>query len=210
MVLRFALLALRLLINHMKNKTELPKSPFPYWLSFVLLHPWRKIVVQRERFVRKAGVTVGDTVFELGCGPGFFTEFIAKIITEKGIVYAQDVQPKILDQLKKRMEKFPLTENIRPLLASSAQIPLPDASIDVIFAANVLEEIERENILEDTAKEMERLLKKGAHITVIEHRIGVSKARFEKIVQALEDRGLKPVRRRLTLFMHFIWLEKPA
>lgn len=192
------------------SKQELPKSPFPYWISFVLLHPWRKIVVQRERFIRRSGIGLGDTVFELGCGPGFFTEYIAKAITEKGVVYAQDVQPQILAQLKKRMEHFDVNENIKPLLASSAKIPLPNESIDVVFAANVFEEIEKENLLEDTAKEIERLLKKSGHITVIEHRMGVSKERFKKIISSLESKGLKPVRRKLTLFMHFAWLEKPA
>ncbi len=192
-----------------EKKQNLPKSPFPYWISFTLLHPWRKIAVPRERFIRKAGIGVGKTVLELGAGPGFFTEYIAKVITQKGTVYAHDVQEKILAQLERRMKKFKVTENIKPLLSSSADIPLPDKSIDVVFAANVFEEIEKEDLLEDSAEEIKRLLKTGGHITVIEHRHGVSKKRFEKIVKVLEEAGLKPVRRRITLFMHFIWLEKP-
>ncbi|TET55225.1 MAG: hypothetical protein E3J54_00515, partial [Actinobacteria bacterium] len=59
-----------------EKKQNLPKSPFPYWISFTLLHPWRKIAIPRERFIRKAGVGVGKTVLELGAGPGFFTEYI--------------------------------------------------------------------------------------------------------------------------------------
>ncbi len=191
-----------------ENNEKLPKSPFPAWLSFILLSPLRKIMVQRDRFLRKAGVSVGKTVFELGCGPGFFTEYIAKILTPSGIVYAQDVQAELIKQLENRMQTFEMNENIKPLLCSSDKIPLPDASIDVVYAANVFEEIEKEGLLENTAKELDRLLKNGGHITVIEHRHGVNKARFELIIEALQKNGFKPIRRKLTPFMHFAWLEQ--
>lgn len=196
------------MINPMKQAKVLPKSPFPHWLAFFLLTPLRKFMVPRDSYIRKTGVGVGNRVLELGCGPGFFTEYIAKIITTSGKVYAQDVQPQLIENLKKRMQKFEVTENIEPLLCSSTDIELPNTSIDVVFAANVFEEIEKEGLLEKTASEVNRLLKHAGHITVIEHRLGVSKNRFEKIINALKKEGLKPIRRRITPFMHFAWLEK--
>ncbi len=159
--------------------------------------------------LRKGGVGVGNTVFELGCGPGFFTESIAQIIGENGLVYAQDVEPKMIELLKKRMADFAVNDNIKPLLASSDNTKLADGVADVVFAANVFEEVEKENILDSTAVEMKRLLKKGAHIAVFEHKIGVSGPRFEKIINALEKAGFKPIRRKDSLLSYYIWLEKP-
>ena len=193
-----------------QNEEKLPKSPFPAWLGLILLSPLRKIMVQRDRFLRKAGIRIGNTILELGCGPGFFTEYIAKIVTLSGTVYAQDVQSEFIETLEKRMKRFEVTENIKPLLCSSTKVPLPDSSVNVVYAANVFEEIEKEGLLEKTAKEIDRLLVSDGLVTVIEHRIGVSKARYQRIIDSLKNEGFAPVRRKITPFMHFTLLRRKS
>ena len=70
----------------------------PYWLSIFLYNPIRKVMINRGAFLREMGVKEGDSVLELGCGPGFFTETLSTIVGPNGKVYAQDVQQEI--QLK--------------------------------------------------------------------------------------------------------------
>ena len=193
-----------------QNEEKLPKSPFPAWLGLILLSPLRKIMVQRDRFLRKAGIRIGNTILELGCGPGFFTEYIAKIVTLSGTVYAQDVQSEFIETLEKRMKRFEVRENIKPLLCSSTKVPLPNSSVNVVYAANVFEEIEKEGLLEKTAKEIDRLLVSDGLVTVIEHRFGVSKARYQRIIDSLKNEGFAPVRRKITPFMHFTLLRRKS
>lgn len=154
-----------------KDKKALPRSPFPSWCSFLLTHPWRKREFDRDKIIEQAGIAPGMTVLELGCGPGFFTEFIARKLGADGRVISQDVVPAMIAKLKKRMRRFPVTANIEPLLASSSHTSLEAESIDLIFAANVFEEIVREGEIVATVDELHRVLKPGHTIYFGEHRV---------------------------------------
>lgn len=153
------------------KEKNLPRSPFPSWCSFLLTHPWRKNEFDRDKIIEQAGIAPGMTVLELGCGPGFFTEFIAQKLGPTGKVISQDVVPAMIAKLKKRMRRFPVTENIEPLLASSSHTGLHAESVDLIFAANVFEEIVREGEIVATVDELHRVLRPGHILYFGEHRV---------------------------------------
>ena len=138
---------------------KLPKSPFPAWLAFVLTGRLRKFLIDPEKVITQSGIRAGQIVLEVGCGPGFFTEFIAKKVGPEGRVIAQDVQEAMLWKLKNRMAEFPQKENIQPLLSNSSSLRLSPESIDSIFAVHVFEEIVKEGGMAETAKELYRVLK---------------------------------------------------
>jgi len=157
--------------EHSEDKKALPRSPFPSWCSFLLTHPWRKREFDRDKIIEQAGIAPGMTVLELGCGPGFFTEFIARRLGADGKVISQDVVPAMIAKLKKRMRRFPVTSNIEPLLASSSHTGLEAECVDLIFAANVFEEIVREGEIVATVDELHRVLKPGRTVYFGEHRV---------------------------------------
>ena len=140
--------------------SKLPKSPFPPGLAFFLDLPLRRLLIDREKFLRGMGVKEGDFVLEAGCGPGFFTETLSLIVGEKGKVYAQDVEEAMLRKVKKKIPSFRYP-NVIPLLCNSSSLELPDSSCDVVFCANVIEEIYKEGELEGTVTEIDRVLKRG-------------------------------------------------
>jgi len=172
-----------------KAEEALPESPFPSWLSYGLVSPVRRLLVDRRRLIEEAGIREGSVVLELGCGPGFFTEEISRAVGESGLVYAQDVQSDMLNRLERRLKGLETKANIRLLLQSSASISLPPASIDVVFAANVFEEIEAEGLLEQTVSELYRLCRNGAVLFFLEHRCGVSASLVKRIYGCLESGG---------------------
>lgn len=174
-----------------KNNPEdkLPKSPFPHWLSFVLVSRLRRFFDNPRKIIEQSGIRESQRVLEVGCGPGFFTEAIAQKVGLNGKVIAQDVQKQMLEKLKKRMAHFPVRENIELLLASSSKIGLPSESIDFIFAANVFEEIEREGETAQTAKELYRLLKPEGLLFFGEHRVPAWL--LENILKGIEKAGFK-------------------
>src|SRR4030095_1711160 len=57
----------------------------------------------------------GEVVADIGVGSGYIARRIAKRIGEKGIVYGVDIQPEMLEVLKKRMAMFRI-ENVRGIL----------------------------------------------------------------------------------------------
>lgn len=167
---------------------DLPKSPFPARMAFLLDIPFRRILTNRTRKVLNAGVKQGDKVLELGCGPGFFTEELSKTVGDSGKVYAQDVQPEMIEKVDHKIAKLCLN-NIHPLLTNSIKLPVESGSIDVVFAVNVFEEIDKEGLTEGTVAEVDRLTRKGGTVFVEDHKFGGTKPVIEKVAKLLEQKG---------------------
>jgi len=51
----------------------------------------------------------GDTVLDIGCGPGLFTRAIARKVGDNGLVIAVDVQDRMLEILKEKAKKKDLS-----------------------------------------------------------------------------------------------------
>jgi ubiquinone/menaquinone biosynthesis C-methylase UbiE len=178
-----------------EKSTDLPKSPFPHWLSIFLVNPLRKRSIDRQKVMEESEVKAGMSVLELGCGPGFFSEYLAKAVGPKGHLICQDIQPQMIAKLKKRSARFPVNENISTLLANSTSLSIDSDSIDLVFAAYVFEEIFRERQVGKTAKELLRVLKPGGRLVVIEHKYGVKLEQVNRILELIEQSGLRLVKR---------------
>ncbi|MCX7404048.1 MAG: methyltransferase domain-containing protein [Planctomycetia bacterium] len=81
----------------------------------------------------------GQTVCDMGCGNGFYTLELAKLVGPKGLVYAVDIQPEMLRLLSRRAVDDHLT-NIRPVLGTAIDPQLPKGVIDVVLCIDVYHE----------------------------------------------------------------------
>jgi ubiquinone/menaquinone biosynthesis C-methylase UbiE len=79
-----------------------------------------------------AGLTQGQDVLEVGCGPAFFTVPAARIVGEEGSVYALDLNPLALERVREKLDREGVT-NVVPVLADAARTGLPGHSFDLIF-----------------------------------------------------------------------------
>lgn len=131
-----------------------------------LLSEERYEMLQPESLLRELGLKEGDTMADIGCGPGFFTIPAAQIVGEHGLVFAADVQGEMLTAVKSRVTEHGLT-NVRVVKTSETDVPMPQESCDFVLLAFVLNEIDqRSRFLHRVA----RLLKPDAHITLLEWR----------------------------------------
>jgi ubiquinone/menaquinone biosynthesis C-methylase UbiE len=134
------------------------KFPMPAAFGAAMNAPHRKYVQPPSMIVDGLELKPGMKVMELESGTGFFTIEVAKAILPEGIVYAVDIQEKMHDKMRKRMEKQDVT-NIIPVLADAeGNIPLHDETIDAAYGVAVLPEIA------DPPKalaEVRRILKSG-------------------------------------------------
>lgn len=85
------------------------------------------------------GVKRGQTVCDLGCGNGFYTLELAKLVGPEGTVYASDIQIEMLRLLVRSATLAGLT-NIRPVLATPVDPRLPRGAIDVVLCVDVYHE----------------------------------------------------------------------
>jgi ubiquinone/menaquinone biosynthesis C-methylase UbiE len=81
----------------------------------------------------------GMTVCDMGCGNGFYSLPLAKLVGPTGRVMAVDIQPEMLVMLRARAEREGV-ENITPVLGSLHNPRLPAASADLILLVDVYHE----------------------------------------------------------------------
>ena len=107
------------------------------------------------KLLNAAGLKPGQKVLEVGCGPGFFTIPAAKIVGEKGKVYALDVNPVAVETVQRKIMENNL-KNVKIMLADASETGLPDESIDVAFLFGVIHALKD---VDAVMREMHRILK---------------------------------------------------
>src|SRR5512147_211086 len=76
----------------------------PWWLAFTFDNPLRRFLHDPENIL--AGlVKPGMTVADIGCGMGYFSIAMARMVGPKGRVLSVDIQQEMLDRLLKRARK---------------------------------------------------------------------------------------------------------
>ena len=88
----------------------------------------------------RIGFRAGQKVLEIGPGPGRLLIPAAKQVMPGGEVVGIDIQPKMIERLKKNVEKAGLT-NLTVILGDACQPHVPEASFDVAFLCTTLGEI---------------------------------------------------------------------
>jgi ubiquinone/menaquinone biosynthesis C-methylase UbiE len=85
--------------------------------------------------LRAIGIRRGQTIAEIGAGPGFWTARLARIVGASGHVYAVEPEPAMLEALRERLEKTPL-KNVTPVLGGAADPRLPAGRCDLALIVN--------------------------------------------------------------------------
>jgi len=145
------------------------------------------------KLLRAAGLKQGQTVLEVGCGPGYFTIPAAKLVGNKGVVYAVDVHPLAVARVKEKIQKEGV-KNVKPMLANAANTGLPDQSIDLAFIFG-LQYIA--GGLEEVLNELRRIVKPGGVLSFEKTR-----GSAEKLIAEVERTGFSfsETQRRIFVF----------
>jgi ubiquinone/menaquinone biosynthesis C-methylase UbiE len=137
---------------------------FDIRLRHELLSEEREASLHPDALLRRLGLSSGDTIADIGCGPGFFAIPAAEIVGESGLVLAADIQGEMLSAVRSRAAEHGLA-NIHVVKSSDKGIPIPDGSCDVVLMAFVLDEVEqRSSFLHRAAT----LLKPRGRLAVLE------------------------------------------
>jgi len=119
------------------------KRVCPWWLGYFLASPLRRWLSGDPRELLAPYIREGMTVLEPGPGMGFFTLALASLVGPSGRVIAVDIQPKMLDGLKRRAAKAGLRSRIDVRLASPDSMGLADlaGAVDFTLAFAVVHEM---------------------------------------------------------------------
>jgi ubiquinone/menaquinone biosynthesis C-methylase UbiE len=127
-----------------------------------------KAYLNAERVLQETGLKSGDKFLDVGCGEGYFSIAAAKIVGNKGKVYALDSYEKSIAVLKQQIHRENIG-NIEAIVADVTQkMPLPKAIIDVCLMANVVHGFLANGDIPGVMTEIARVMKVGSTLAVVE------------------------------------------
>jgi len=101
----------------------MPDHICPWWVAYSFDNPIRSFFHKPEKIFSpylKPGMTIAD----IGCGMGFFSIGLAKILKGNGTVIAIDVQQKMLEIAQKRAKRAGVSETITFLRSRGDTLPV--------------------------------------------------------------------------------------
>jgi ubiquinone/menaquinone biosynthesis C-methylase UbiE len=139
----------------------------------------------------------GSVVADIGAGSGVFTLPLARAVSDKGRVYAVDIEQGLVDHIANKAKEQKVT-NVRPVLGKFTDPNLPAKDVDVAFIYDVLHHVEnRAEYLRNLAP----YLKAKGRIAVIDFYPELGPHRNDPKLQITKEQtkawmaaaGLKPV-----------------
>ena len=112
------------------------------------------------------GLKQGMAVCDMGCGNGFHALKMAELIGDEGVVYGVDIQPEMLELLRKRCEQQGV-DNVVPVLGSVHHPRLPPKSVDLVLMVDVYHEFSHP---EQVLARLRESLKPDGVIALVEFR----------------------------------------
>ena len=117
------------------------------------------------KFLKEIGLKSGQKVLDFGCRLGHYTIPAAKVVGNKGLVYAIDTQKNALKELHKKANAQNLT-NIRIMKTSGQmKLSLESETVDVVLFYDVLHYLDKSS-RKRLYKEALRVLKQDGFLSV--------------------------------------------
>lgn len=144
------------------------------------------------------GVADGATVADLGAGGGWFTIRLARRVGPNGLVYAQDIQPQMIEAINRRVQQEALT-NVRTVLGtpSDARLPTGLDAVLIVDAYREMDEPARPQVIQDLLRSVSRALKPQGRVGIVDFLPGGGgpgpdeddRVKPEEVVTAVEAAG---------------------
>jgi ubiquinone/menaquinone biosynthesis C-methylase UbiE len=108
----------------------------------------------------------GATVADIGAGSGYMTVRLASRVGPTGTVFANDLQPEMLDMLRRRLARERIT-NVTLVQGAADDPKLPLASIDLELMVDVYHELHQPQVM---LRNLRKALKPDGRLVLLEYR----------------------------------------
>ncbi len=158
----------------------------PWWLAYSFDNPFRRLL-HDPRDIVGPFIREGMTVADIGCGLGYFSIAMAKMVGAGGRVIAVDLQQKMLDRMGRRAEKERVASRIHPILVEEDEIGIKEP-LDFVLAFWMVHEVPD---IPRFFSGIAAVLKETGRVLIAEPRMHVSRRLFEETVRYARDAGFE-------------------
>jgi ubiquinone/menaquinone biosynthesis C-methylase UbiE len=157
-------------------------------IAFALDNPIRRLIHDPNKILG-GHIEPGQTVLDIGCGPGTFSIAMAKMVGESGKVIAVDVQEEMLQIVRTKAAQQGLESRMVTHKSDPDRIGLSE-KVDFALAFYMVHEVPG---AETFLKEVASVLKPNGKLLIVEPMIHVSATAFEKTIEVARQADLSPI-----------------
>ena len=106
----------------------------------VLEGPDREAWQKPEQVMDALRIADRSVVADLGAGGGWFTVRLARRVGPNGVVYAEDIQPRMIEATTRRVQREGLS-NVRIVLGTPDDPRLPEGHLDAVLIVDTYHEM---------------------------------------------------------------------
>jgi SAM-dependent methyltransferase len=121
-----------------------------------------------DQIMDALGIADGSKAADIGAGAGWFTIQLARRVGPNGHVYAEDVQPQMLEAIRRRVSREGLA-NVETVLGTVTEPNLPIGTLDAILLVDVYPELDQPAPF---LRNLSRALKPSGRIGVVNYKPG--------------------------------------
>jgi ubiquinone/menaquinone biosynthesis C-methylase UbiE len=119
-----------------------------------------------DEAVRALAIAKGSTVADIGAGSGYMTVRLAAQVGPLGHVFANDIQPQMLDMLRRRLARQKIA-NVTLVQGAIDDPNLPAGAVDLALMVDVYHELARPQLM---LQRLRQALKPGGRLALVEYR----------------------------------------
>jgi ubiquinone/menaquinone biosynthesis C-methylase UbiE len=131
-----------------------------------LTRPEREEEEQPDRALHDIGIVRGSAVADIGAGSGAITWRLAGRVGPTGKVYANDIQPRMLELLRQNMAQRKI-DNVETVLGAADDPKLPPSSVDLELLIDVYHEFSHP---QEMLRHLRDALRPGGRMVLLEYR----------------------------------------
>ena len=169
----------------------------PWWLAYTFDNPIRKLF-QEPRKMLAPYVKEGMRVMDVGCGMGFFSIGMARLVGDMGRVFCVDLQSKMLETIEKRARRAGVDPRLELHQCAPGSLGI-DEKVDFILTFYMVHEV---NDQSDFFNQLQSCLEPGGKVLIAEPRFHVSAADFQKTMEIARTCGLQLCEQPSIRFSH--------
>ena len=167
----------------------------PWYMAYFFDNPLRRLFMRPERLFASY-VRPGMTALDVGCGMGFNSLGLARLVRPGGRVFSVDLQPRMLKTLMKRAGRAGLAGLIEPHACEAGHIGV-GAPVDFACLFWVAHETPDEQAL---LRQVGAVLRPGGHLFVAEPKGEVTEIGFQRLLESAAGAGFTLVDRPRVAF----------